>query len=347
MKSVILSLILVLWLALPAGALELTAPEVPESGQDAMPQDTENFGNGLMELLRNAVGLLAPELEAAAHDCCRLLAAALVCSVLPLLTRRTEGMAALAGTVLMAALLLEPAGTMLSCAAETLEEVCAYGKLLCPVMTTALAAQGGVTASAALYTGTIGFISVLSMLVKQVMLPIVAIFFAFSVGYSALGEALLRRLADGAQHFLGWLLKTMLMVFTTYMSITGVVSGTTDAAARKAAKVAFSSAVPVVGGILSDASESVLVSVGVLKNAAGVYGILAVLAVLAEPFLRLGVQYLMLKATALLCTVLAEKRLSGLVEDFSAALGLLLAMVASGSVMVLISTVCFMKGMGL
>ena len=347
MKPFILSFFLVLWLAVPANALELTAPEVPRSGLDAMPEDTENFGNGLRELLRNAAALLAPELKAAAHDCCRLLAAALVCSLLPLLTKRVRGISALAGTVLMASMLMAPAGTMLTCAADTLEEICEYGKLLCPVMTTALAAQGGVTASAALYTGTIGFVSALSILVSQVMLPIVAIFLALSVGYGALGEELLRRLADGAKHFLSWLLKTILILFTTYMSVTGVVSGTTDASARKAAKVAFSSAVPVVGGILSDASESVLVSVGILKNAAGVYGILAVLAVLAEPFLRLGVQYLMLKATGLVCTVLAEKRLSCLVEDFSAAMGLLLAMVASAGVLVLISTVCFMRGMGL
>ena len=39
------------------------------------------------------------------------------------------------------------------------------------------------------------------------------------------------------------------------------------------------------------------------------------------------------------------KKLTALVECFSAAMGFLLAMVASGCVMVLIGTVCFMKGM--
>ena len=347
MRNFILSCLLVLWLAVPAEALELTAPQVPSSGFAVMPENTENFGTGLWELLRNAVGRLAPELENAARDCCGILAAAMVCSILPLLLRKTRGISALAGTLVIGSRLMEPAGALISCAADTLREICDYGKLLCPVMTTALAAQGGVTASAALYAGTTAFLSVLSMLVSRVMLPLICLFLALAVGHGALGEELLGKLAEAARHFLSWLLKTVLLVFTTYMSITGVVSGTTDAAARKAAKVVFSSAVPVVGGILSDASESVLVSVGVLKNAAGVYGILATLAVLAEPFLRLGVQYLMLKFTGMVCGIWGEKRISGLLEDVSAAMGLLLAMVASGCVMVLISTVCFLKGMGL
>ena len=130
------------------------------------------------------------------------------------------------------------------------------------------------------------------------------------------------------------------------MSITGVVSGTTDAAALKATKVTISSVVPVVGSILSDASESVLVSMGILKNAAGVYGILAVLAVAAGPFLSVGVQYLLLKLSAAICGLFGNKEISGMVGDFSTAMGLLLAMVASGCLMVLISTVCFLKGLG-
>jgi len=130
------------------------------------------------------------------------------------------------------------------------------------------------------------------------------------------------------------------------MSVTGVVSGTTDAAALKAARVTISSVVPVVGGILSDASESVLVSIGILKNAAGIYGILAVLAVFVGPFVKVGVQYLLLKASAAVCGVFGNKNISALVDDFSTAMGLLLAMVAAGCLLVLISTVCFLKGIG-
>ena len=61
-----------------------------------------------------------------------------------------------------------------------------------------------------------------------------------------------------------------------------------DAAAIKTAKMAISRAVPVVGGILADAADSVLAGAGAVKNTVGAAGLLAVLAVCLLPLMRLG-----------------------------------------------------------
>ena len=84
--------------------------------------------------------------------------------------------------------------------------------------------------------------------------------------------------------------------------------------------------------------------VGLMKNAAGIYGILAVLSVFLHPFLRIAVHYMFLKFTSGLCYIFGSKSCCNLVESFSAAMGLLLGMTASGCFLILISTVCFMKG---
>jgi len=141
-----------------------------------------------------------------------------------------------------------------------------------------------------------------------------------------------------------WALRTILYIFTGYIGITGVVAGTTDAAMLKATKLTISGAVPVVGNILSDASEAVLVSAGLMKNAAGIYGMLAVIAIWIGPFVEIGVQYLMLKITAGICGMFAPKQTSELIADFSAAMGLLLAMTSAVCMIFLISTICFLKG---
>ena len=104
--------------------------------------------------------------------------------------------------------------------------------------------------------------------------------------------------------------------------------------------------VPVVGGILADASESVLVGAGVMKNVAGVYGLLAILAVCIGPFLKIGVQYLLLKLTAAVCSVFDVKQCGKLVQDFSGVMGFLLGMTGSVCLLMLISIVCFLKGVG-
>jgi stage III sporulation protein AE len=130
------------------------------------------------------------------------------------------------------------------------------------------------------------------------------------------------------------------------MAVTGAISGTADAAASRAARIAISGAVPVVGGILSDAADTVLLSASVLGSGAGMWGMLTVLAIFSVPAIKIGCQYLMLKATGAIASIFAPKKLSDLITDFSGAMGLLLAVTGSVCLMLLISIVCFMKGVG-
>ena len=346
MTKILLVFLLVLSLAVPVNALEITAPDVPFAASGRMPQSTDSFGKSLLELIRNSIPLIPQEIQESLQVSSEIIFAAFLVSLLSILTEKASSAVSVAGVAMISAVMFQHTGTMIGYASSSALDICAYGKLLCPVMTTALAAQGGITASAALYTGTTAFITFLSVLISEFFIPMVNVFLVFSVSHCALGEEVLKKLADLVKNLLSWLLKTMLIGFATYMSVTGVVGGTTDTVALKATKVTISSVVPVVGGILSDVSESVLVSMGILKNAAGVYGILAVLAVFAEPFVKVGVQYLMLKASAALCGIFGNKKICVLVESFSAAMGLLLAMVAAGCLLVLISTVCYLKGCG-
>lgn len=321
-----------------------TAPTVPKQGAAYMPEETASFGSGLWELVQKVLGELTPEWRQAAGVGLTLAAVVLLVSLLK--TAQPDGLRGMkmAGAMAIGMLLLQGANTMIALGAETVEELSQYGKLLFPVMTAALAAQGRLTSSAALYTGTAVFDAVLMNLISRLLVPMVYLFLALAVANSATGEGILKKLRDLVKGFSTWCLRILLTVFTTYMSITGVVSGTTDAAALKATKVTISSVVPVVGGILSDASEAVLVGAGVMKNAAGIYGILAVLALFLAPFLRIGVHYLTLKAAASVCAIFDAGGMSELIEDFGSAMGMLLGMTGASCLLLLISTVCFLKG---
>ena len=346
MKKVVLILLILSGLAIPARAEELAAPTAPESAQELMPPDTENFAEGLFYVMKSALASVQPQITAGCGICLSVMAVTMLTSMLGSFPGRTKDTAELAGTLAVACLLLSNANTLIGDASDTVTELSEYGKLLLPVMATALAAQGGVTGSAAIYTGTAVFDGLLCTLISKLLVPLVYIFLALAIGTGAIGEDLLKRLRDFVKWLVCWCLKTVMYVFTGYITITGVVSGTTDQAALKAAKLTISGAVPVVGGILSDASEAVLVSAGVVKNAVGVYGLIAVAAIAMGPFLRIGVQYLLLKLTAAVCGVFGSKRTTDLVGDFSAAMGILLAMTGAVCLLLLISLVCFMKGVG-
>ena len=339
----ILAVVVLLSLANPASALEITAPELPS---DRMPENTQSFGQGLLELMAKLLTQIRPDIKEALGISLAVIAAVMLVCLVHTFSPGIKSLTELTGTLAIGALLLQNADAMIRLGAETITELSEYGKLLYPVMTAGLAAQGGVTASAALYAGTAAFDMVLSSLIAKVFVPGVYLFLALAAANSALGEEVLKKSRDILKNAISWCLKILLTVFTTYISVTGVVSGATDAATLKATKVTISSVVPVVGGILSDASEAVLVSAGLLKNAAGIYGLLAILAIFLEPFARIGIHYLILKATAAICSLVGSKETTALIEDFSTAMGLLLAMTGASCLLLLISTVCFLKGVG-
>ncbi len=343
---IILTAIFLVCLAIPASASELTAPQVPPSGRELMPEAESSFGEGLLEMGKKALRGLRPDLREAGQVCLGILAAALLTGILSAEEGPVKRTALLAGTGAVSAAFLGSAGSLIQLAQQTIGEISEYGKLLLPVMTSLMAAQGGLTGSAALYAGTAVFSSLLGSLISRLLLPGIGAYLALSLGSAALGEGMLKGLKDSLKGLMSWVLKTLLTVFTTYMGITGVISGTTDAAALKATRVAISTVVPVVGGILSDASEAVLVSAGLARNAAGIYGIFAMMAVCLGPFLKIGAHYLLLKVTAALCELFGPRELGGFVGDLSGAMGLLLGITGAECLLFLVSTVCFLRGVG-
>jgi len=345
MKKIVLLLIFVLISARTVSAAEMqfAAPPVPESGAAYFDRTPENLWDGLRKILQEASDQIHPALSKGASVCVKAISITMILAILYDFTGISKTVIRIIGTVSLATVLLSVSGSMVPLGKETIRELSDYGKLLLPVMTGAMAAQGNVSTSGALYLGTAFFNAILCWLINNILIPAVYAYLVLTVAANALGETLLAKIKDATKGLTIWLLKTVLYVFTGYMAISGAVSGSTDAMAMKAAKITISGMVPVVGGILADASEAVLVSAAVMKNAAGIYGILALIAVTIGPFIRLGAQYLLMKLTSTVCGTFADKSLCGLITDFSSAMGLVLAMVAAVCLMLLISTVCFMK----
>lgn len=346
MRKLMILAALIFTLAVPVLGEEFTAPTAPEEAQALLPAESVSFGKDLWTVVCNAVSTLQPQLREAAGVCLSLVAVSMLVSCLRMVPAASGNTVEFAGTLAVAAILLTQTNTLIHLAADTVRELSEYGKLLLTVMTAAMAAQGGITTSGALYAGTAMFDTLLSSGIKNLLVPMVYVFLALSLAASAVGEEVLGKLRDLVKKITTWSLKTALYIFTGYMGITGVVSGAADAAAVKAAKLTMSGAIPVVGGILSDASEAVIVGAQVVKNTAGVAGLLAVAAIWISPFLRIGVQYLLLKLTAGLCEMFGVKQINGLIKSFSSAMGLLLGMTGAVCIMLLVSTVCFMKGVG-
>lgn len=339
-----LILMLLVGLSLPVQAAEISPPLVSGEAETLMPEQMPSFGEGLWYILKTAVEGLRPDLAESCHLCLSVLGIALLISVLVSFSSRNSELANMVGVLGASTLLLGTTNTMVHIAAATVREISSYGKLLLPVMTAAVAAQGGAGTSAAVYTGTVFFDTLLETVISALMIPMVYLFLALVIGHCAIGENVLKQLRDFLKWLVTWSMKTILYVFTGYMSISSVITGGADKAAIKAAKLTISGAVPVVGSIMSDASETILLGAGVVKNSVGVYGLLAIIAIVISPFLRVGILYLLLKGTAAVCGVFSSGRIADVLQGFSEAMGFLLGMTGTASLLFLVSIVCFLKG---
>ena len=320
-----------------------TAPNVPESGKALMP-NASTLSEGLSMILQDVIPLIRPDLYEASKVCLAVIAAVMITSVIQSFSKSQKEVCDIAGTASIAATLLLSANSMIRLGSGTVVEMTEYGKLLIPVMTAALAAQGAIGTSAALYTATMGIISLIGTAMSKLLLPMIYLFLALAMASGATGQDMLKQFRNLMKDGISWFLKTVLTIFTTYMGLTGIISGTTDNTAAKITKAAISSVVPVVGGILSDASESVLASAAMTKNAVGLYGLFAILAVFLNPFIKIGCHYLLLKATGAVCAIFGSKTMTELIGDFSTAMGLLLGITGSVCLLLLISTICFIRG---
>ena len=343
-RFLILLLLISLFIPQFAFAEEYQAPSPPESAQKYMPEDTDSFFDGLWYILKQAIQEFQPNISESAVSCLKLIGIALLTSALTSANSSQKGIIEFAGILSIGVLILEPVGNLISLGAETMQELRNYGTLLLPVMTAAMAAQGGLSASASLYAGTTAFNAFLSNTTTILIIPGIYISLALAIADNALGMNTLTDIRKLIKGIIVWVLKIVLYVFTGYVAVSGVINGTADAYAIKATKIALSGSVPVVGGIISDASEAILVSAGLVKNSVGVYGLLAILSICVGPFLRIGIQYLMLQLTASLCSVFGSKRVVGMIRELGSATGILLAATGTLCLLLLISIVCFMKG---
>lgn len=344
MRTIAVIIMIVAFVAVPVNASAFTPPDAPQNAQKLMPDETEDFGEGLLHIISEALNVLQPSFTEAIRTCISLIAVSLLAGILSGFSVNTSSVIAMTGTVTIGVILFQPVRVFLQLGTQTVQQISQYGKMLLPVMTGAMAAQGAVSKSGAIYAATVFFDTLLSAAISDVLIEIVYIYLCLCIVSKVFTQPLLLQMKNFLKWLMTWTLKTILYVFTGYISITGIVGGTTDAAMLKATKLTISGVVPVVGNIISDASEAVLVSAGIMKNAAGIYGLLAVLAIWISPFIQIGIQYLLLKLTSGICEMFAVKQMSDLIKDFSSAMGLVLAMTGTECLLFLISTICYMKG---
>lgn len=321
---------------------------LPESAKEYMPDitidSTTDFGGGLMDIVRNAVGDSEGALKQAIGLGSQMMGIVLLAAVMRGFGDGRSVAAVELGAVLAIGMCcVGHLSGYFAQVAETVDNMTSFSGFLFSALAATTAATGAVGTSTALHGITVALCSLISRGMQTVFLPAVACYMALMISSSAVGDNGLSMVGDTIKQIMTLVLKFAVIGFTAYLSLTGVVSGSADSASVRAAKLTISTAVPVVGSLIADASETLLVSAGLLRSGIGVFGMLAVLAISIGPFLQTGIGYLVVKCTAAVAAAAGEKQLSGLISTMAGAFGLLTALTGVCTLMMIIACVCFMR----
>ena len=360
MRKLLLLLLVLALLAGTVAAAEIGETQADQFGTDALEEgldsDTEellkdysprsegDFSQGALDIFKNAVNDNKSTFLQAVEMAAVVLAVVLLCGMVSGFgeTNAVSPVSIVGALGITAACAFE-CSALIRLGAETVQKISDYAVLLLPALASATVATGAVGTAGAVYAGTVLFTDILIVLINKLLVPMVYVY----IGVCTAGAALDNHLLDSIRDFISWLisgsLKAILYLYTGYITISGIISGASDAASLKATKLALGGMIPVVGGILSDASESVVASASILKNAIGIYGMLAVLAFCAAPFLKIAIHYLMLKGTKAAAGTIGRKNHVELIGNLSTAMGFLLGMTGTCALMLLLSGVCSLK----
>ena len=351
MRRIVLLLLLVVLLGGQARAAELPGAlteSLPEAAGDVAGTDFQQGISSLLDTVRESLFSL---LRQGMSGVVRLLMVLLLCGVgesllQPLQEKNAFHYVTLAGTAAIVTVAAGDLSTLMGLGVETITQLEQFSKALLPTLAAATASAGMVGTASMKQVVTVFFCDVLITMIHGLILPFLSLYIGAAAAGAMLGDARLDAVARGIKKIITWALTGLLTVFTLYLSVAGIVAGAADATAVRVAKRAISTAVPVVGGVIAGAAETVLSGAAVLKNSIGVFGVLTVLGTCAVPFLRIGIQYLLYKVAAFAAGTVSSPPLVKLVDRLGSAFGLILGMVGSCALLITVAVLSSLLAVG-
>lgn len=221
--------------------------------------------------------------------------------------------------------------SVLSLCSQSISEIDILSKGLMPSMVAAISISGAPTTAALYYAATMFAFDLVITLINRVMFPFVYIYVAIITVNAAIANDILIKIADFIKWSVIGSLKIIVTIFITYLTVSGAVSGKADIFAIKTTKFVVSSAVPVVGSIISDASESILIGAGIIKNSIGVFGIFAVVSICLIPIIYILANFFAFKLMSALVSIITTKSITDLLDGISNGFNMAFAMICSSA----------------
>jgi len=239
--------------------------------------------------------------------------------------------------IILTALLADSFSEASELVVATLKSAAVFINAASPVLMTILITSGAPVGAAAINPVILISTQLVCIISEKLLLPLL---YSSAVLYmvSEINKTIrVSKFADFLKKTVKWCLCLIMTVFVAVLSVQGFCASTLDGAAAKTARFLVGSAVPIVGGILSDTIETVLGCSRVIKNATGAAGMIAILTIATSPVLKILALSASFHLGATILEPMADRRISSVISSVASITSLMAAIIIVAALMFIIS----------
>ncbi len=207
-----------------------------------------------------------------------------------------------------------------------------------PAFAGIIAMSGKPLTSAAYSSVMVGISNLLSEINLHVLLPTIQVFFLFHL-LSAMQE---KQSFNGLTSFFKKAVQIILglaaTVFSGLLTLKGALASSGDSVSVKGVKMLVGSAVPIVGGALSEGYTTVLGSIALIRNTVGVFGILVIALMQIPVVIDLLLWYIGIYFTAAVAEALGQTQVKKLLDGIASTVSLINTLVIFTAFLWIVST---------
>ena len=332
-----------LWDTTSSQTLDNTAEISPDFSFDAAVRDMASGGGtfAVRDLMKNIMNFMLSEVMLSLRVLGRVIILGVLCGILSGLHigKSAEGLKDVAffvSYIVIAGIATTSFLEVAAAGGRVVGDMVLFTNAAVPAMGGLLVAAGSPSVFAALSPSLMLSAGAAGTLIKTVGLPAVYISLSLCLVSHINEKYSVRKLAMLIKNTAFWIVCAALTVFTAITGVVGFAAGTLDGITAKTAKFAASSAVPVLGGILSDSVEAVAGAAIILKNAAGAAGIIFIILGIIHPLIKIGAVILTYKLAAAVLQPVSDKRVIEALSDMGDVLAALMGMVAAAGVTMIV-----------
>lgn len=247
------------------------------------------------------------------------------------------------GKLCLAILVIRSTYLIIDLANDYLNSVCNIMNLLTPVMQAVYLAEGSLTKMSISTSAVMLVVTAIGNINSQVMTPCVNVLFTLSAVASVCDEVNLSSLTATIRRFIMRMWQIITIAFSFMLGTQSVIASSADNLAAKTVKFALGSIIPMAGGVLAEAFNTVREGLSFIKTATGIGGIITILLILLPGIVPL----IIYKLSIIVCAFVADLlKLDGekiFLEDVKGITEILIAIVLYTSMMFVFSIILFTK----